>query len=116
MLTENSKLFNHSVEKRLLIVHDELPAEAQTPYDTIVAARRENAALRARITELEAEIGANVDPKAKKALVDAQEEIEALRGSKEATDKAYAALEALVAAIDPEVIAKARESVAATQF
>jgi len=113
-LCEQSKLFTHSIENKLLVVHDELPADAQTPYDMLQAARREIAALTNEIAELKAQgSGKGADKATKKALEDAQTKIEALELSKQATDTAYLALEALVAAIDPAVVEAAKAALVA---
>jgi hypothetical protein len=66
-LVKQSKLFTHAVEQKLLFVHDDLPAEAQTPHDMLVATRRELAAANARIAELEAALAEKGDKGKQKA-------------------------------------------------
>jgi hypothetical protein len=48
--------FIYAVEEKWLMVHDDLPESAQSPTDALQIAHRENAALRAKVEELEAKL------------------------------------------------------------
>jgi chromosome segregation ATPase len=56
-LLKESAVFKHFIELKKLVVHDELPPDAQTPHEALVSARKDvgklNAALQAAETEKE---------------------------------------------------------------
>jgi chromosome segregation ATPase len=109
-LLAESALFRHFIKLKKLIVHDELPADAQTPHEALVSARKdvgklsaeldkvneEKAALQAEIDgldkkykELLAASGSDQLVKAEAALKDAQEKVQALATEKEAVEKDF---------------------------
>jgi hypothetical protein len=114
LLNEN-KLFKHFIGLKKLIVHDELPPDAQTPHEALVSARkdagklnaelnkanRDKAALQTRIDELDkqykellaASNGGQL-AKAEAALKDAQGKVQALAAENAGMKKELEALKA----------------------
>jgi chromosome segregation ATPase len=109
-LLEENVLFRYFIKLKKLVVHDELPADAQTPHEALVSARKdagklhaeldrvngEKAALQAEIDaldkkykELLAASGGDQLVKAEAALKDAQEKAQALATEKEAVEKDF---------------------------
>jgi dynactin complex subunit len=124
-LRTESPLFRHFIDLKKLIVHDELPADAQTPHEALVSARKdagklaaeldkageEKAALQAMIDDLDKKYqellavnGGDQLAKAEAALKDAREKVQTLTtenaGMKKDFDSLKKELEALKAAHD----------------
>ena len=56
LLKEKSAAFNSCIESGKLIVYDTMPASAMSSVDRILLLQEENRALKAKVTELEAEL------------------------------------------------------------
>jgi chromosome segregation ATPase len=54
-LLRESAVFSHFIELKKLIVHDELPPDAQTPHEALVSARKDAGKLHAALKAAEAE-------------------------------------------------------------
>jgi septal ring factor EnvC (AmiA/AmiB activator) len=107
-LLKDSALFRHFIELKKLVVHDELPPDAQTPHEALVNARkdvgklnaelekanREKEALLVRIGELDTQYrellaanGGDQLTKAKQDIQEAREQIQALTSENDALKK-----------------------------
>jgi chaperonin cofactor prefoldin len=131
-LLKESALFRHFIEMKKLVVHDDLPPDAQTPHEALVSARKdvgklnaeldkaikEKEALQAKINELDRRykelLGADGDErfvKAQTALSDAQARIQTLTVENEKAKKDFdgmkKSLEALK--VEHEKLLKARK-------
>jgi dynactin complex subunit len=114
-LFKESALFRHFIKLKKLIVHEELPADAQTPHEALLNARKdvgklnaelekahgEKAALLTRIDELDkqykellAASGSDQLAKAETALKDAQGKVQALTAENAYMKKELDALKA----------------------
>jgi chromosome segregation ATPase len=54
-LLKESAVFKHFIELKKLIVHDELPADAQTPHEALVSARKDAGKLSAELEKVNGE-------------------------------------------------------------
>jgi septal ring factor EnvC (AmiA/AmiB activator) len=109
-LLKESAVFKHFIDLKKLIVHDELPPDAQTPHEALVhtrkevgklnaaleAARAEKDGLQARLDEAEGKYkellaagGGEQLVKVEAALKEAQEKIQALTVENEGAKKAF---------------------------
>jgi hypothetical protein len=86
-------LFKYFLGKKKLIVTEQLPLEAQTPHEALVAARKEMSAATAQLAAMKAENGA------------LRQQLAALETEKTALQQQITTLEAEKAALQPETAA-----------
>jgi chromosome segregation ATPase len=132
LLLKESAVFKHFIDLKKLIVHDELPADAQTPHEALVSARKDVSKLNVELDKLKAERDAlqmrldeadkkygellaadNGDQliKAEAALKEAQAKVQTFTDENASTKKAFEALRADYAKLkeEHERLVKARK-------
>jgi hypothetical protein len=125
LLLKESAVFKHFIELKKLIVHDELPADAQTPHEALVSARKDTTKLRVELDRVQAEketlqgrmneldakykellaaSGGDKLAKTEAALKDAQAKVLALTGEKAAMLKDFDELKAAYKALNDDLV------------
>jgi hypothetical protein len=125
LLLKESAVFKHFIELKKLIVHDELPADAQTPHEALVSARKDAARLRVELDkvqagketlqgqmdeldvkykELLAASGGKELVKTESALKDAQAKVLALTGENKKMQKDFDGLKAAYEALNDDLV------------